>query len=326
MRVITASEIDKALTFPALVDALAEAFAHPPVQPVRHHHTVETGSGSDNTLLLMPAWDDLATTQGEGLQGNGFLGVKIVNVAPDNGARGLPAIMGVYLLMDARTGSVLALLDGQRITLWRTAAASALAARHLAREDASVMAILGAGALAPFLVRAHASQRPIRTVRVWNRSIEGAERLAALLRDEGFDATATADASAAVAGADIVSAATLSSAALVRGADLAPGTHVDLVGAFTPAMRESDDDAVAMADVYVDTRAGALKEGGDLVQAIAAGAFAADRVRGELSELVTGKAAGRTNANAVTLFKSVGAALEDLAAAGLVWRRLQPSR
>ena len=102
MRVITASEIDEALTFPALVDALAEAFAHPPVQPVRHHHTVETGSGADNTLLLMPAWDDLATTQGEGLQGNGFLGVKIVNVAPDNGARGLPAIMGVYLLMDAR--------------------------------------------------------------------------------------------------------------------------------------------------------------------------------------------------------------------------------
>jgi ornithine cyclodeaminase len=317
MRVFTADEIDALLSFPALIDAVSEAFAHPPVQPVRHHHPVATGRAADNMLLLMPAWEDLAA--GVDPQ-SAVLGVKIVTVAPLNGELGLPAVMGSYLLMKAATGEMLAMMDGPRLTLWRTAAASALAARHLARADASSMAMLGAGALAPFLIRAHATVRPIKTVRIWNRSRDASERLAAQMAEVGFAATAVSSADDAVDGADIVSAATLSTTPVIRGALLKPSAHVDLVGAFTPAMREADDDAVARAEVHVDTRAGALKEGGDLVQAIAAGRFTASAVKSELAELVTGRAPGRTSPQAVTMFKSVGAALEDLAAAKLVLR------
>jgi ornithine cyclodeaminase/alanine dehydrogenase-like protein (mu-crystallin family) len=321
MRFVSADEIDRVLDFPALTDALADAFAQPPVQPVRHHHVVGTGRTPENMLLLMPAWED-ASKVAEADRDTAVLGVKIVTVAPHNGERGMPAVMGSYLLMNAITGTVLAVMDGPRLTLWRTAAASALAARLLARADASVLAMLGAGALSPFLIRAHASVRPIREVRIWNRSRGAAERLAASMAQEGFSVSVAASADAAVDGADIVSAATLSTEPLVRGAHVKPGAHIDLVGAFTPAMRESDDAAVAMAEVHVDTRAGALKEGGDLVQAIASGAFAAKDVRSELQELLTGRAKGRSSPQAVTLFKSVGAALEDLAAAKLVWRAI----
>jgi ornithine cyclodeaminase/alanine dehydrogenase-like protein (mu-crystallin family) len=323
MKLVSAAEIDAALDFTSLIDALGDAFAHPPVQPVRHHHTIETGNagGSTNTLLLMPAWQNL-TGKTVAQREDAMLGVKIVAVAPENGARGLPAVNGTYLLCRALTGEVLAAMDGQRITLWRTAAASALAARYLARPDTSTMAMLGAGALAPFLVRAHASVRPIKTVLIWNRSLAPAEALAETLSKDGFSCRVVGDPDEAVRIADLISAATLSQKPLIKGALLKPGTHLDLVGAFTPDMREADVDAVARSEVHVDTRAGALKEGGDLVQALKAGALSAEQVLSELTELVTDKKSGRTNNHAITLFKSVGAALEDLAAANLVWSRL----
>lgn len=320
MRVISAGEIDAALTFPALIDALGHAFAHPPVQPVRHHHPIATGGAADNMLLLMPAWNPLTGEEG----GEAHLGVKVVTVAPANGALAMPSIMGTYLLMKASTGEVLAVMDGPRITTWRTAAASGLASQFLSRADSSVLALLGAGALAPFMARAHAAVRPIREIRVWNRSRGAAEALAASLTADGLAARAVDDPEEAVRGADIISSATLSTTPLIRAAWLKPGAHVDLVGAFTPAMRECDGETVRRAEVYVDTRAGALKEGGDLVQAIAEGCFSADAVRGELTELARGTAPLRSSADAITLFKSVGAALEDLAAASLIWARSQP--
>jgi ornithine cyclodeaminase len=164
MRVVTSAEIDRVLTFPALIDALAEAFRGDMVMPVRHHHEIER-PGAHGTLLLMPSWTGPA-------MGEGFVGVKIVSVFPENGSKGLPSVMGSYLLMDGATGEPVSVLDGTRLTVWRTAAASALAARHLARKDSSRMVMVGAGSLAPFLIRAHMSQRPIREVALWNHKDE----------------------------------------------------------------------------------------------------------------------------------------------------------
>lgn len=314
MRFVGASEIDAVLDYPALVEALREAFRASLVAPTRHHHEIER-PGETATLLLMPAW----------AAGTGYLGVKVVSVFPGNAARGRPSVMGTYLLLSGETGEPLAGLDGQTLTVWRTAAASALAASYLARPDAARMAMIGAGALAPRLIAAHAALRPVREVTVWNRTPETAERLAASLDRPGLKVTATTDIEAAVSAADIVSVATLSSEPLVRGAWLKPGAHLDLVGAYAPRMRESDDEAVARATIHVDTRAGALKEAGDIVQPLAAGVIGEGDIAGDLFDLCRGAVPGRRSADEITLFKSVGSAIEDLAAAILVWQRLTPA-
>jgi ornithine cyclodeaminase len=227
--------------------------------------------------------------------------------------------MGTYLLMEGATGAPLAALDGARLTLWRTAAASALAASHLASPGAARMVMVGAGALAPFLIRAHGSVRPIESVALWNHRPERAQALAAELAAQGLPVRAVDDLEAAVREADLVSCATLSRAPVVRGAWLKAGAHLDLVGAFNLHMREADDAALLRCAVYVDTPA-ALREGGDVALGIAGGAITERHVRGDLAALCRGTAAGREDAGQVTLFKSVGTALEDLAAAVAVWR------
>lgn len=316
MLTISAGQIDGALTFPGLVETLREAFRLGAIQPVRHHHTVERPDGADTTLLLMPAWTDFSANR------DGFIGIKIVTVSPDNNAVGKPAVMGQYLLLEGRTGEPLALIDGQRITQWRTACASALAASYLARDNASRLLVVGAGALSGFLARAHSAVRPITEVRIWNRTAQNAEAAAASLRADGFNAEATADLQATLGWADVISAATISTDPLVEGAMLKPGVHVDLVGGFTPSMREADDTAITRSRVYVDTRAGATKEAGDIVQPLASGVLNLDDIAGDLHDLTGGKATGRTSATEITLFKSVGAALEDLAAATAVYKAL----
>jgi len=312
MRVVPAAEIDRALDFPALVEALTEAFRGEVVVPVRHHHEIER-TGSAATLLLMPAWTGAA-------EAGGFLGVKVVSVFPDNGRKGLASVLGTYLLMDGETGLPLAAMDGTRLTLWRTAAASALAARSLAREDASRMVMVGAGALAPFLIRAHMSQRPLSEIFLWNHRPEKATALAEQLRAEGLPISATDDLEAAVRQADIVSCATLSSEPIVRGQWLKPGAHLDLVGAFNLRMREADDEALRCASLFIDTEA-AKTEGGDVALALRAGTIAETDVRGTLFDLCRGQVRGRSQRDDVTVFKSVGTAIEDLAAAMLVWRQ-----
>lgn len=312
MRVFSANDVDAALTFPALVDALAEAFRGGLSAPTRHHHEIARVGEPNATHLLMPAWSE------PGAKGGDYLGVKIVNVFPGNGARGLPAVQGTYVLQSGVTGETIAILDGTRLTQWRTAAASALAARYLARPDASRLLIVGAGALAPFLVRAHASQRPIKQVDVWNHRPEGARKLAEKLNQMGFEASAVESLEEATPRADIISAATLSQVALIRGAWLRPGQHVDLVGAFNLRMREVDDLALKRARLFIDTPA-ALTEGGDVALGIASGAIGKSDVVADLFALVNG-APGRGAADELTLFKSVGAAIEDLAAAMLVWK------
>ncbi|MBR2688336.1 MAG: ornithine cyclodeaminase family protein [Aquamicrobium sp.] len=320
MLTISAAEVDRALTFSGLVETLRTAFHDGAVQPVRHHHTVERPDGAASTLLLMPAWTDLNAA---GTSRDGHIGVKIVTVSPDNNAIAKPAVMGLYLLLDGKTGEPQALIDGQRLTQWRTACASALAASYLAREDASRLLVIGAGALSPFLAKAHSAVRPITSIRIWNRTLANAEKVAADLRAEGLPAEAATDLEAELAEADIVSSATISNEPLVRGARVKPGAHIDLVGGFTPTMREADDAAITRARVYVDTRAGATKEAGDIVQPLASGALSHEAIIADLHELARGQKRGRESAEEVTLFKSVGAALEDLAAGIAVYKALK---
>lgn len=317
---ISAEQIDRTLTFPTLVDALDAAFREGAVQPVRHHHTIERGRGTNSTLLLMPAWTDFKSKT----RGEGFAGVKIVTVSPDNGAVGKPAVVGVYLLLDGVTGEPLAMMDGPRLTQWRTACASALAARYLAREDAFRLFMIGAGAQARFLVRAHAAVRPIREIRIWNRTPDNAEKFASELVAEGYAATVETELDRGVEWADIISSATIASDPLIRGECLRPGAHVDLVGGFTPAMREADDATVRRARIFVDTLAGAMVEAGDIVQPIQAGTILPDAVLDDLHGLVRGRDKGRITADEITLFKSVGTALEDLAAGIEVYKAFKP--
>ena len=320
MKIFSAEDVDAALDDIALVDRLEALFRAGCKMPTRHHHPIKSqlGPGSaDAMLLLMPAW-----TTGP----SGRVGVKVVTVFPDNGKQRLPSIYGQYMLLDGTTGKPIALLDGTVLTKRRTACASGLASRFLSRPDASRMLMIGTGALAPHLIRVHAKIRPITEVAIWGRTPTHAKSLAeelarTLPQAVGRPVTvrAVGDRAKAVAEADIISCATLSKTALVEGAWLREGQHLDLVGAYTPQMRESDDKAVWRARVFVDTRAGALKEGGDIAIPLANGTIDEDDVLADLFELSRGQNPGRLKGDAttITLFKSVGAALEDLAAAEL---------
>ncbi len=298
------------LAFERLVPALRDAFAAGAQVPPRHVHGIETGGadGGKGTVLIMPAWSDA-----------GFLGIKTINIFPGNGARGLPGLHATYVLYDARTGVPLAMMDGNELTARRTAAASALGASFLARADARRLLVLGTGRVARLLPAAHASVRPIDEVQVWNHRPAGAEALAAQWRGEGIAARAVTDLEAAVRSADIVSCATLATAPLVRGEWLAPGSHLDLIGSFTPAMREADVRCFEGARVFVDTDE-ALQKAGELLDAMAAGTLRMDAVQGTLAALCRGECTGRGGAAERTVFKAVGSALEDLAAATLVWK------
>lgn len=302
MIILDAAQTASALPFARLIPALRDAFISGAEVPLRHRHDIAQPDGTTAALLLMPAW-----------RANGLFGVKVVSVFPGNGARGLPAVSASYLLCDGTTGEHLALIDGSEITRRRTAAASALAGSFLAREDARTLLIVGSGHIGGLMAEAYRAVRPITRVMVWNIRPAGAERLAVRLGAE-----VVTDLAAAAGQADIVSCATLSREPLVRGEWLRPGTHLDLIGGFTPAMREADDEAVRRSRVFIDTDA-ALAESGDLIDPIAHGALRREDIAGSLFSLCRGETPGRRGAEEITLFKSVGSALEDLAAAALAY-------
>jgi ornithine cyclodeaminase len=303
--ILTADDVARLGSYRDIVEALREGFRAGIETPVRHHHDISAVS----TLLLMPAWS------------KDWAGLKTVVFKSDNAAQGLPTIQASYLLMSQKTGETVAMMDGGEITRRRTAAASALAADYLARKDASTMTLVGAGALGPHFVHAHAAVRPIRRVFINSRTQAKAEALAAELAQAGFEAKVVSDLESAVRQSDIVSCVTTSTAPIVRGQWLKPGTHVDLAGAFKPAMRETDGDVVARASVYVDTHDGALAEAGDLLQARDEGKFDFSLVKGDLAALCSGKAKGRDTAEEITLFKSAGTAIEDLATAIMLYQK-----
>lgn len=316
MQMMSAEQVAQKLPWITLIDKIEHSFRHGDVySPPRHHHALP-GSQGEATLLLMPAW-----------QADQYVGVKLINVFPNNAEHGLAAVSGAYLLSDGQTGLPLACIDGTELTRRRTAAASALAARYLAYEEADTLLVLGTGQVAPMLIEAHAAVRPIRKVRIWGRHSDKAEKLAKQYQDYQGGLTpftsveVVTDLAAACVGADIISCATLSREPLLKGEWLAPGCHIDLVGAFRPDMRETDGACVAKAKVFVDTYAGAEDEAGDLHYAVKEGQFAMTDICADLYQLTGKEHPGRQHADEITLFKSVGASLEDLAAAICVWER-----
>jgi len=300
MKTLDAQATEQSLDFPRLIEALREAFRGKVEVPLRHTHAVGGG-----TSLIMPAWDE------------SFYGVKIINVFPGNSARGLPGLHGTYVLFDARTGVPLLNIDGDVLTAHRTAAASALGASYLAREDASDLLIVGSGRVASLIAPAMSAVRNIRRVRVWSRTHDNAAALAKTLRGQGFDASAIRSLDDGY-DADIISCATLSTDALIQGAKLEPGTHLDLIGSFKPDMREADGDCLARAAVFVDTDEAPAKSG-DILSAVAEGNFSLDRIAASLTDLASGRHLGRKSHDEITLFKAVGNAREDLAGAELVY-------
>lgn len=313
---LDAEQVTDALPWPALIDALDDIFTREVHSPVRHHHHLAVNGEPDATLLLMPAWIE-----------NHYLGVKQVNVFPGNTARREPGLTGHYLLSCARTGRHLAQFEANELTSRRTAAASALASRYLSREDTSDLLMVGAGRMARRLVPAHAAVRPIKRVRVWDIHPESAAALVEELNEQGYQAEQVGEKGLeqAAGEADIISCATLSQKPLIQGEWLRPGTHVDLVGSFTPAMREADDAVMRRGHVFVDTRAGALAESGDLIDPIASGALSESDVLADFFDLCAKRHQGRSQLNdadeAITVFKAVGASSEDLAAAITAYER-----
>jgi len=309
MRYFDAATIRARLPWPRMLAALDAMLKRDVAAPLRTAHPIDVPGEPTAALLLMPAW-----------RTGGRMGVKLVTVFPGNAQRNERAVGAVYALFDARNGTPLALFDGEEITARRTAGASAYAANRLARTDARHLVLVGSGRLARGLVEAHRLVRPIERVSLWSRTPGHAQATAAAMANDGLPVTAIRDLEGAVRSADIVCCATLSTAPLVLGAWLAPGVHLDLVGAFNARMRETDDAAIARADlVVVDNRAAALAEGGDIVQAIASGAIDEGRIAADLADLARGRRPGRTRAGEITVFKSVGFALEDLAAAEAVY-------
>ncbi|WP_026792662.1 ornithine cyclodeaminase family protein [Pleomorphomonas oryzae] len=302
MLVLDAAETASALDYPSLIAELRAMFAAGVTAPLRHAHGLPRSGEPDATLLMMPAW------MGDGSHG----GVKIVNVVPGNARRGLPAVTASYLLFNETTGAHVALFDGAALTGRRTAAASALAASYLARADAHTLLVVGAGHIGSEMPGAYRAVLPIDRVLVWNPTPARAERLVEQLRGKGVDAAVRTDLEAAVGEVDIISCATLSTTPLIRGDWLRAGQHLDLVGSFTPDMREADDRAMARGRVFIDGPAAAV-ESGDIKGPMVSGAL--KEIAGTLYDLCGNRVEGRRSVADITVFKSVGLAVEDLAAA-----------
>ena len=309
MHYFDAAAIRSRLPWRQMLAALHAMLKDDVAAPLRANHPIAVPGEPTATLLLMPAW-----------RTGRRIGVKLVTVFPGNAARNERAVGAVYALFDAANGMPLAFFDGEEITARRTAGASAYAASRLARADARHLLLIGSGRLARGLVEAHMHVRPIERVSLWSRTAEHAADAAAAMARDGLPVTAEIDLERAVGDADVISCATLATEPLVRGAWLRPGVHLDLVGAFKASMRETDDAAIARADlIVVDNRTSALAEGGDIVAAIASGAIDASAIAAELADLARGIHPGRTRDDEISVFKSVGFALEDLAAAEAVF-------
>jgi ornithine cyclodeaminase len=303
MQNLTAHDLIERLPYAVLTKQLPKLLQGETTSPQRHVHTVQNDGEPDATLLMMPAW-----SQGVG-------GVKIVNVTPGNTRRNLPAVTASYLLFDAVTGEHMALLDGGELTARRTAAVAAIAADRLAADGAKRLLLVGSGRIASELAFAYRAVRDIETVQVFSPTTANAEKLVAALKAGGFHAKVCTDLATDTVKADIIACATLSKESLIKGEWLRAGQHVALIGGYLKDMREADDATMTLADIWVDTFA-ALSEAGDLTQPIAAGLLHHEMIKGTLQTLCAGSALPDRESR-ITLFKSVGDAAQDLAAASL---------
>ena len=306
---LDANQVDSALNYKQLIEELQVGFKNDNLEtPKRHHHNYPNPPGSESTLLMMPAW-----------QAGQNLGVKIVNVTPENAKLGLPSIHGIYLYFDAKTGIPKALLDSNTITKKRTAATSALASKFLSRKDSSSMVMVGTGALAPELIAAHCHVREINRVYIWGRDLTKAEKIAHTTNIDGVELIPIKDLEEGVRSSDIISTATLSKDPLINGDWLCEGQHIDLVGSYLPDMREADDIVITRSSIFIDSYDGAPYESGDLALPLDNGLISINDIKADLFEMCRNEKDGRISNEEITCFKSVGHALEDLVAAKLVY-------
>ncbi|BAN02197.1 bifunctional Delta(1)-pyrroline-2-carboxylate/Delta(1)-piperideine-2-carboxylate reductase [Ilumatobacter coccineus] len=308
MQFFEPAQVADALPWLALVEAIEHTVADPGARaPERTVHPVATTDGTEALLLLKPGW----------VIGD-VIAVKVATFFPDNGARDLPTVNAGVVLFSGVDGTMIGACDGNELTTRRTAAASAVAAKRLVRHDAQRLLVVGTGALAPMVAAAHCSVHDYASVEVWGRNDVKAAAAVETARRCGVEASVCADLDAAVAAADVISCVTASTTPLVRGSLLRPGTHVDLIGSFTPEMRETDDDVIRRGAVWVDSYDDGVLAG-DLAQPLAAGVLHLDEIRGDLRELIVGDCPARDDDDQITVFKSAGIALEDVAAARLVF-------
>lgn len=297
-----------------LIGLLEQAFSDASITvPQRHHHDFENpGEGNNTTLLLMPAWKP-----GE------EAGVKLVTISPGNGKYDLPAIQGTYVYFEAKTGQVKAIMSAKALTAKRTAATSALASSYLSRQNARSLLMIGTGALAPNLIQAHSKVRPIEEVYIWGRNKERAQAIATELKEERFKIQVVESIEEIIEKVDIVSCATLSKTPLLKGSWIREGQHIDLVGAYKKDMRESDDQVIQKATLFVDHFKGGLSEGGDIIIPIERGIITEQDIQADLFQLGGQGRFSRSNNREITLFKSVGHALEDLTAASYYFNKFK---
>jgi ornithine cyclodeaminase len=303
MRHFDAEHVHNLLDYPGLVEALRQA--HRDHEMPQLHVDVQSDDGNgENKFVSLLSW-----ASGE------VIAVKMVGVFPGNTSLSppQPSVQGLVALFDGRTGGPLATCDGASLTFRKTAADSALAVDLLARPDAEVLLVVGAGGLAPHVVEAHRCVRPsIRRVLIWNRNLEKAELLAETLRAEGRNVAAVSSLDSAVAEADIISCVTMATEPLVRGALLKPGAHVDLIGAYTPEMREADDDVLRRAGrLFVDTRNNS-EGSGDVAGPLAAGVISRSHIVADLFDLCKGRHFGRESNDQITVYKNVGGGHLDM--------------
>lgn len=301
MKLITAAQAEAALDYSELVETMRHAHRLPR-SAVDDVYLEEPDHGfGPNGLLVRPAW-----------QHGQHLGAKLATVFPRNPDQKMLTVHAVYVLFDGTNGKPLAVMDGTALTWYKTSCDSALAASYLARDDAAVMTMVGAGAMAPHLIKAHLAVRPtLRRVQIWNRTPENAKLLAESLRLPGVEVEVVTKLAKAIAVSDVISVATRSPYGVIAGSDISPGTHLDLVGAYTPDMREVDDETIRRGTLFVDLVETAMLTG-ELLQPIAAGVMAEDDIAADLYELCQGTKPGRQTDHEITIFKNGGGGHLDL--------------
>jgi ornithine cyclodeaminase len=307
MNYFDSSAVRKALPYPQLIDALAHGLQLPIEAPPRSFFTPNDDA---SCVLIMPAWKTKEV-----------FGVKLVSVWPSNKDIGSPTVSAVYVLLSCENGMPLAVIDGTELTLRRTAAAAALAASLLARKNSQTLAMLGTGALSVPLVQAHASVMHFKNILIWGRQKNKALSVVAELKNLGIESTYSEDLSATLNKADVVAAATTATEPFIISKWLKPGTHLGLIGAFTPQMAEAETALMSKVQIFADNRSAVLEKGGEILQAIDQGIISPSSIEGELSELASAPTRSwRNNDQAITVFKSVGFASLDLIAAELVFQ------
>jgi len=310
MKIITAEDVHAQLAYPDLVDALQEAFAGSFSMPPRQVYALDESPANHDAFAVLPSWNDE------------LIAVKSFTYFPDNPKPAYASLYSKILLFDRKHGQPLALVDGTSVTFWRTAGVSGLASRLLSREDSKTLLLLGTGNLAPYIIRAQLSVRPIERVMVWGRTPANAQRVVQQVADE-FDAvdfSVADDLQAACGLADIVVSATGSHEPLVLGDWIKPGTHTDFIGNHHATKRECDTALVVKSKVYADSYVNCFKEAGEVLVPISENAITKDHVVGELTEMCSGSVKLRESDDEITLFKSIGMAMSDLVGAGCAYR------